>query len=124
MSLISLRFLYFLAAVVAACFILPRRLRNPILLAASLYFYWAWKPWALAVLAFSVLSSYVLALLLEKSRKDAAAGTAPRRARFLFIVSLVLQAGLLCLFKYLTPLELGKFPLVMPLGRPHRNAFL
>lgn len=116
MSLTSLRFLYFLAAVIAACFILPRRLRNPILLAASLYFYWAWKPWALGVLAFSVTSSYILALLIEKARENPPKGAGPRRGKVLFVFSVILQAALLCLFKYLTPLELGKLPLVMPLG--------
>ena len=96
MSLTSLRFLYFLAAVIAACFILPRKLRNPILLAASLYFYWAWKPWALAVLAFSVTSSYFLALLIEKARENPPKGAGPRRGKALFVFSVVLQAALLC----------------------------
>ena len=111
MSLTSLRFLYFLAAVIAVCLILPRRLRNPILLAASLYFYWAWKPWALAVLAFSVTSSYVFAIAMEKAR-----AASQQRGKVLFVFSIILQVVLLCLFKYLTPLELGKLSLVMPLG--------
>ncbi len=116
MSLTSLRFLYFLAAVIAVCFIFPRKLRNPILLVASLFFYWSWKPWALAILIFSLGSSYVLALLIEQSRKNAAGGAPSRRAKILFAFSIVLQVTLLCLFKYLTPLELGKLSLVMPLG--------
>ena len=111
MSLTNLHFLSFLATVIAACFILPHRLRNPILLAASLNFYWSWNFWTMAVLAFSVVSSYVLAIFIEEAKADS-----PWRGKVLFVISIILQVTLLCLFKYLTPLELGNFSLVMPSG--------
>ena len=112
MSLTSLRFLYFLAAVTALNFLLPRVARKPLLLFASCYFYWSWKQQhrAVAVLAFSVVSSYILAIAIERNR------THPRRGRMLFACSIILQVALLCFFKYLTPMKLGTLSIVMPLG--------
>ena len=74
-------------------FLVPRRCRNMVLLAGSLVFY-SFQGWRnLLVLAGSLAVTYLLVLLMEKSR------TAAGRRGFL-AAAVICQVGLLCYFKY------------------------
>ena len=112
MPITSLRFLRFFATVLAAAFLLPKRLRNTALLAASCYFYYTYMPRGLAALAFSSLSSYLLAIAIERARE----GGRGRRAKLLFIAAIAMQVALLCFFKYMPPVKLANISIIMPLG--------
>lgn len=90
----SLHFLVFFPVVVLLYFVLPFRFRWAMLLAASYYFYMAWRaPYAL-VLAALTLIDYTAGRLI------AAEPSQRRRLRYLF-VSLSANLGLLFTFKYL-----------------------
>ena len=88
---------YFLPAVLALYYLFRFNvpIKNTILLIASLFFY-AWgEPWFLFVMLASIAGNYVLALLVDKFRekKDI--------ARFFVVLSVILNIGLLFVFKYL-----------------------
>ena len=90
----SITFLYaFLPAVLAGCFLLPRRLRNGWLLAASLVFYAFGEPRWVLLLALCALSGWGFGLIMERHRGG-------RRAKAALACGLILDLGLLCLFKY------------------------
>ena len=90
----SLNFLFiFLPAVLILYFIVPRKLRNGILLIASLIFY-AWgEPIYVVLMLFSILLNYVAGRLVDKNRGTVGA----KRA---LVVSVVLNIALLGFFKY------------------------
>ena len=92
----SMEFLFlFFPVTLAVCFILPRGARNYWLLAASLFFY-AWgEPRFVIVMLASIVLNYFAARGIEK----AAPGTAARKA--LLIAGVMLDLGLLFIFKYL-----------------------
>ncbi len=90
----SISFLYgFLPIVLAAYFLVPKRGRNLVLLAASLIFYFFGEPVYTALLIFSSLSDYAHSLFIEKHRGTAAAKAA-------LVSSIVINLGLLGFFKY------------------------
>jgi alginate O-acetyltransferase complex protein AlgI len=91
----SLIFLFqFLPAVVLTYYLSPRKLRNAILLGASLIFY-AWgEPVYIFLMIFATLFDYCNGLLIEKFRHRRAA------ARAVFIGSLSGNLAILCFFKY------------------------
>ncbi len=90
----SLNFLFiFLPAVLILYFIVPRKLRNGILLIASLIFY-AWgEPVYVVLMLFSILLNYVAGRLVDKYRGTSGA----KRA---LVISVVLNIALLGFFKY------------------------
>lgn len=91
----SLIFLFvFLPALLLSYYITPRRYRNFILFAASLFFY-AWgEPVYIILMLFSTAANYTLGLLLDARRvKD-------RMARPVLWAAVLINVGLLCLFKY------------------------
>ena len=92
----SLEFLLlFCPAFFLLYYILPIKLRNYWLLAASLFFY-AWgEPSFVLLLIVSIALNYILALRIEEFPK----GTTGRR--FVFIVGIILNVGSLVVFKYL-----------------------
>jgi D-alanyl-lipoteichoic acid acyltransferase DltB (MBOAT superfamily) len=94
MSFDSPQFLIFFLVAVAVHLAWPPRSRWIWLLAASYYFYAAWAPEYVILLAVSTLLAYVLAIQIGK------ASTQPRR-KALLALGLVLELGLLALFKYL-----------------------
>ena len=84
----------FFPAVTAISLILPRRLRNGFLFAASLMFY-AWgEPLYLPVMLFSIAFNYGCGLLLARS------GLSEGKRRAALIASVVVDVGLLGFFKY------------------------
>ena len=76
----SLLFLfYFLPAVLAVYFIVPRRAKNVVLLLFSLFFY-AWgEPVYIFLMLFSICMDYLLGLWMERAKQ--APGRAKKGAR-------------------------------------------
>ncbi|MFC1948327.1 MBOAT family O-acyltransferase [Chloroflexota bacterium] len=90
----SLEFLFrFLPAVLLLYFIAPRKLKNLLLLLASLFFY-AWgEPIYVFLMVFSCIINYALAFPIDKYR-----GTA--KSKVALISSIVISLALLGFFKY------------------------
>ncbi|MBT3943809.1 MAG: MBOAT family protein, partial [Chloroflexi bacterium] len=90
----SLEFLFrFLPAILLLYFIAPRRLKNPILLVGSLFFY-AWgEPVFVVLMVLSSAINYFLALWIDKFRGSARSGYA-------LAASVVVSLALLGFFKY------------------------
>ena len=99
MSFSSLEFLFFFfPAVLAVNYILPARIRNYWLLAASLFFY-AWgESTFFLLLVSSILVNYALGLLLERLGRS---GKTHGIRKGMFILLLLLNFTPLFLFKYL-----------------------
>ena len=89
----SLAFLVFFPAVVALTFATPPRHRWALLLAASYYFYAAWKPEYLVLIVASTVVDYAVGLRL-------ASETSRTGKRWLLAASLTFNLGLLVAFKY------------------------
>ncbi len=116
----SLPFLYyFLPAVLLCYFVVPSQLKNLVLLLFSLIFY-AWgEPIYVLLMIFSILASYMLAILTEKHRGS-------KKAKAYLAVEAVLALGCLALFKYAdffvasfnaaTGLSLPLLRLALPVG--------
>ncbi|MDO5546659.1 MAG: MBOAT family protein [Eubacteriales bacterium] len=108
----------FLPAVLLGYYVLPRRLRNLFLLAASLIFYaWGTGKFVLVMIG-SILFNYLAALLMERSSRAAA-------RKLLLILAVTGNLGILFVYKYLdfciTNLNLLGFSLplqniALPLG--------
>ncbi len=83
----------FLPLVLLAHFLVPRSARNFLLLAAGLVFY-AWgEPWFSLVLVTSIGVNYLLGLLVDRCDQT-------QRARVVVGIAVVLNIGLLAVFKY------------------------
>ena len=91
----SLIFLFvFLPAVLLSYYITPRRYRNVILLAASLFFY-AWgEPVYILLMLFSTAVNYTLGMILDGRRVKG------HGARPVLWAAVLINVGLLCFFKY------------------------
>src|SRR5688500_10077842 len=93
----SVTFLFFfLPAVLVAYHLCPRRLRNTVLLLASLVFYTWGAGWVVLVLLASIAVNGVLGLGVERAME---AGLR-RRAQVILAIAVVLNVGLLAWFKY------------------------
>ena len=90
----SVTFLYyFLPAVLILYFLVPRALKNTVLLLASLIFYGWGEPKLLFLMIFTILMFYFCGLMIGKSES--------RMGRKLWLaVSVVISIGLLAVFKY------------------------
>lgn len=90
----SIPFLYyFLPCVLLLYLIAPKRLKNAVLLLASLVFY-AWgEPIYVLLMAASIASGYILGLLIEQFR-------AKPLGKLFLVVSAAISLGLLAYFKY------------------------
>ena len=93
----SLLFLfYFLSAVLLLYFLVPKKLKNALLLAASLFFY-AWgEPVYVVVMIAVIAADYLFGLLIQR-RKDA--GNL-RAARTVLVAGIVFNLAILGFFKY------------------------
>jgi D-alanyl-lipoteichoic acid acyltransferase DltB (MBOAT superfamily) len=91
MQFSSVRFLLFLLVVLILYYILRPRYRNYLLLAASYYFYFSFKPEYLVILLGSTLVNYSGALGMEKR---------PQSKKLLLTGLLIFNLGLLFFFKY------------------------
>ena len=88
----SLHFLIFFPVVLFLYFRLPNPWRNRMLLAASCYFYMAFVPVYMLVLAGLIVIDYVAGLLIGRS--------AGSTRKTWLAVSLVANVSVLCVFKY------------------------
>lgn len=90
----SVEFLYyFLPIVIALYFIVPTKLKNSILLIASLFFYFWGEPVYVLLMAFMAFMGYIHGLLIEKFR-----GT--KKSKIFLVSSIVISLGALGFFKY------------------------
>jgi D-alanyl-lipoteichoic acid acyltransferase DltB (MBOAT superfamily) len=89
----SFIFLFFLALVLPAYYVLPRRRKNPLLLAASYVFYGYWDWRFTALLMTSTIVDFTVGWNLRKTED-------PRRRKALLAVSLCTGLGILGFFKY------------------------
>ncbi len=89
----SLHFMLFFPLVVFIYFKLSHRHRWKLLLAASYYFYMAWKPGYLILILFSTLVDYYVGLRMATTQNAA-------RRKLYLVFSLVANLGLLFTFKY------------------------
>lgn len=90
----SVTFLYvFLPIVLLLYFLVPKRLKNHVLLLSSLVFYFFGEPVYTLLLLFSSLSDYAHSLLIEKHR-----GT--KKAKLALISSVAINLAMLGFFKY------------------------
>ena len=107
----SITFLYcFLPCVLLVYFIVPDRMKNTVLLLASLFFYGWGEPKYLIFMLASVTQSYVAALLVERFR-----GT--KLAKSVLAVSAAASLGLLAYCKY-ADFFIGNFNAVTGLSVP------
>ncbi len=84
----------FLPFVLTLYYITPRRFRNLTLFIVDLIFY-AWgEPWLVILMLFSILLNYTSGILIGINREKKGL------ARFIFILSVILNLGLLGFFKY------------------------
>jgi alginate O-acetyltransferase complex protein AlgI len=84
---------WFLPLLLAAYFVAPRSVRNGLLLAASLLFYaWGERKW-IVVLLFSIGMNYLLGRSLDARQE-------PRRRRWIAMLAVAANLGLLATFKY------------------------
>ena len=90
----SVTFLYyFLPAVLIIYFLVPRCLKNTVLLISSLIFYGWGEPKLLFLMIFTILMFYGCGLMIGRSREQ-------RWKKFWLSVSIVISIGLLGIFKY------------------------
>lgn len=88
----SLHFLLFFPVVTLGYFLLSHRWRWAWLLAASCYFYMAFIPAYILILAFTICVDFMVGLKLER--------VAGRARRWLLVTSLAANVGVLAIFKY------------------------
>jgi len=89
----SYKFLFFALAVALLYYVLPKKLQNPVLLAASIFFYWYAMPKFLPLLLATGAVCYISGRILEK--KSFRGRTA------VFVLSLLLLLAPLFIYKYL-----------------------
>src|SRR4051794_1447858 len=88
----SLQFAVFFPVVTLLYFLLPHRLRVPMLLAASCWFYMAFVPKYILILAVLIAVDYTAGLLI--------APAVGRKRKVLLVASLCANVGMLAFFKY------------------------
>ena len=90
----SVTFLYyFLPAVLILYFLVPRFLKNGVLLLSSLIFYGWGEPKLLFLMIFTILMFYCCGLMIGRSAEQ-------KWKRFWLVTSIVISIGLLGIFKY------------------------
>ena len=89
----SIEFLIFFPVVIFLYFLIPYRYRWMLLLLASYYFYMSWRPEYVLLIMASTLVDYFASLKMAKTENK------QQRKKFL-ILSLVVNLGLLFIFKY------------------------
>ena len=89
----SIQFLIFFPIVVGLYFVIPHKYRWILLLAASYYFYMAWRAEYIFLIIISTLVDYYAGLMMEKQVEKS------KRKKFL-LLSLFSNLGLLFTFKY------------------------
>ena len=91
MAFNSVIYLIFLPGIAFIHYFTPRKARWIVLLAASCWFYMAWRPEFIILLAFTVLVNYSAALLIHKTKFR----------KPILVICIIINLSLLFLFKYL-----------------------
>lgn len=99
----SINFLIFFPVVTAAYFLAPHRFRWFLLLAASCYFYMAFIPVFIFILAFTVTVDYFAGIAIE--------GAEGKRRKQFLIASIIANVGVLFFFKYFNFFNQNLIPL-------------
>ena len=90
----SITFLfYFLPIVLVLYYLVPNKLKNLILLISSFIFYFYGEPKYVLLMAFSIISTYICGILVDKYR-----GT--KTSKLFLILEIIISIGLLIYFKY------------------------
>jgi alginate O-acetyltransferase complex protein AlgI len=89
----SVQFLIFFPVVTILFFLLSHKYRWLWLLAASCFFYMFFKPVYILILAFTIVIDYYAGILIDRSAN-------PGKRKFLLIISLIANIGILAVFKY------------------------
>ena len=89
----SLKFVLFFPLAAAGSFLLPHRLRNLFLLAASYFFYMCWNPKYALLMLFSTLVTWGAGLLLPRAKTL-------RGKKGVVAACLAANLGVLAVFKY------------------------
>ena len=92
MSFSSIHFLLFFPIVTALYFGIPYQYRWLLLLSASCYFYMVFVPAYIFILGFTIIIDFVAGILIERAQG--------KRRKWLLLVSLVSNIGVLFTFKY------------------------
>lgn len=90
----SFNFLVFFILVSVFYFVIPHKVRWILLLASSYYFYMCWKPELIILIVFSTFMNYIVSLMIYREK------SLDKRKKYL-IISLLINFGLLFIFKYL-----------------------
>src|SRR4029078_342767 len=88
----SFHFALFFVVVTLLYFLLPHRFRWFWLLASSCYFYMAFVPIYILILAFTIVIDYFAGIFLEQ--------TSGKKKKWFLVASLVANIGVLAFFKY------------------------
>ncbi len=105
---------YFLPVVLILYYILPQSLKNGWLFLASLFFYGWGEPVYILIMLFSTVFDYTNGRLIERFDAQGKHKTA---SKAVLVVSLVVNLGILCFFKY-TDFLLGNLNDAFGLGLP------
>lgn len=107
----SFDFLVFFPIVVLLYWILPGKLRNPMLLIASYYFYMNWEPVYALLILFSSITTWGCARLIERIAKSVEFKNSDpsninnlhsnRNKKTLVAICIIINIGILFLYKYL-----------------------
>lgn len=120
----SFEFLVFFIISTAIYFVVPQRVKWIVLLIASYIFYMAWRPELIVLIVFSTLINYLFSRQIY-TRKNL------KKKKRLLIACLLINFGLLFVFKYLAfatntfnylfglvgiPYEMRQFDIILPMG--------
>ena len=92
MNFNSLEYLLFLPITLILYFILPKKIKNPVLLIASFYFYANWEPVYALLMLFSIAATYFCGLLVSKQVWG--------KKKLWLVLCLLINLGILFVFKY------------------------
>lgn len=107
----SLQFLLFFPLVCIIYFILKNnKSRIPFLLIASYYFYMNWNPTYAILILISTLLTYLCGIFVEKHNQD------KRKKKLFLTISLIINFGILFVFKYFNFINESIFALLEYLG--------
>ncbi len=90
----SIHFLVFFPVVLLLYFVAPKKLRCPVLLLASYYFYMSWNPKYALLIAFSTVSTFVAGLMMKRAIKQ------ERRKVKIAVLATTITINLAILFLY------------------------
>lgn len=88
----SLQFAYFFIIVTTLYFVIPHKIRWVLLLGSSIYFYMAFIPIYILILAFTILIDYLAGIFLEKLKDH--------NRKWFLVLSIIANIGVLAVFKY------------------------